>query len=310
MSSTGSNTKQYHICFAYPITQPRMHFDEFPNLHFVSVEGCDDDEAMVHLVRISLHKNNGRRGVNILNLVDDYNANIVSSKRTDERIVPVVYGGNSDAIKFFKISSPLTENPILARIDQGRRHCEPTYWKWTPAAGGGASASSTATVSMKDILASMQLPPSRVTVARAIKELTDRYAREFDGAILGKAVPVSRKQFVVAEIRRSFCEDFHYVQQPSIGHRLPVEVQSTLADLLGTSPDGSAEQLQQQLRPRRRKYVRATDAGECDPVVDFLAHHALQWNDTGFDSTDDLLVQLHAAWPGNGTTTVESAWIV
>ena len=303
--STPDTNKRHHFCFAYH-GPPRMHFDVFPTLHFSTVEGCDDDEANVRLVRVSLLKNNGRRGMNIVNIVDEYNAHVAASRKDEAAIVPVAYGEGGEIIRCFKISAPLANIAILAKIDKARIQGEASYWKWIAPTGNDPAAASS-TVPMKDILASMHLPPSRVTAARAVKELSEKYSLEYGGAVLGKAVPTARKQFVVAEIRKRFCEDFHYVQQPSIGHKLPAEVQSTLADLLGTETPPSlvaAGGGGSGLRQKRKKYVRV-DSVDCDPVVDFLAHHALLWNDTGFESAEEQLVHLHASWPGNGSAAVK-----
>ena len=107
-----------------------MHFDVFPKLHFSVAEGCDDDEANVRLVRVSLLKNNGRRGVNMMNIVDEYNAHVAASRKDEAGIVPVVYGEGDATIQCFKMNAPLANIAILARIDHARLQSEPSYWKW------------------------------------------------------------------------------------------------------------------------------------------------------------------------------------
>ena len=321
-------SKHHHLCFAHPGARMRIPF--FTSLHFVAAEGCSDD-AGIQLVRISLHKNNGRRVANMMNVVDDYNG-MIASKNMSEFLMPVSYAGNS-VITCFKLSAAVEDNAILKRIDQASRQSGSTYWKWTecasstptttttaPATSSSSSSSHTASakttvttstsstiVSMKDIITSLQLPLGRVSVSRVVKKLADGYASEFGGAILGNQIPLSRKAFVVAEIRRQFSQEFHYMQYPSIGSSLPAEVRHTMADLLGTAPEEVRNNNKRGGRSRssgvpEKKYVR-TNAKKGDPVLDFLVFHALQWNAAGFDSVDEVLAQLHASWPGNGSTT-------
>jgi hypothetical protein len=254
----------------------------------------------------------------MMNVVDDYNG-ILESENMSDFLVPVSYAGNS-MITCFKLSADVGDNAILQRIDRARCQRESTYWKWaedvstdaiattssahTTSATTATTTNNNTAISMKDIIASLRLPSSRVSVSRAVKKLSDRYASEFDGAILGNMVPLSRREFIVNEMKRQFCDDFHYVQHASIGHRLPAEVRDTLADLMGTADDGGRGTRSQRssMRVRKMTYVRTGARG--DPILDFLVHHALQWNAAGFDSVDEVLVQLHASWPANGSVTV------
>lgn len=117
-----ADRKEHHFCFAYKGT--RMRVTPFQDLHFVNVQGTSMLDGH-QLVRISLHRKNGRRASSILNVLQEYN----SLSGTDP-IVPVKMA--AQLITCFKLSCIPNDNPILLRIEADRT-ASSRYWCWDAA---------------------------------------------------------------------------------------------------------------------------------------------------------------------------------
>ena len=70
-----ADNKEHHLCFAYK--GERMREELFEDLKFANAQGTTAPDGL-QLVRISLQKQNGRRGHTIHKIIDQYNRNAAS----------------------------------------------------------------------------------------------------------------------------------------------------------------------------------------------------------------------------------------
>lgn len=117
-----ADRKEHHFCFAYKGS--RMRVTPFEAMHFVSVQGTSTLDGY-QLVRVSLHRKNGRRAGSIPNIIQEYNA----LSGTDP-IVPVQMA--AQLVTCFKTTQPPSNNPILLRIESDRVSSS-RYWCWNAA---------------------------------------------------------------------------------------------------------------------------------------------------------------------------------
>ena len=117
-----SDRKEHHFCFAYK--GDRMRITPFEALHFINVQGTSTLDGL-QLIRISLHRKNGRRSSTIPNILQEYN----SVSGTDP-VLPVKFA--AQLITCFKPTQMPEDNPVLLRIDADRISSS-RYWCWDAA---------------------------------------------------------------------------------------------------------------------------------------------------------------------------------
>ena len=117
-----SDNKQHHFCFAYHGN--RMRSAPFESLHFVRVQGTCTDEGL-QLVRVTLHRKNGRRAATIPRILDEYNR----LSETDP-IVPVHAFNLPAKVTCFKSTRSALSNPLLYRIEHDQNSSHKAYWSW------------------------------------------------------------------------------------------------------------------------------------------------------------------------------------
>ena len=325
-----------------------MHFQDFKSLNISAAEGvssCECNERVVQFVRISLDPKSGKRASSIHRVIENYN----KMENRLEKVEPITYFPNfsSSSVICFKKAAPVDLNPILSRIAQARTSMNPAYWRWTLTATGpslvtnaieagfqqdGQRPSSSSFVtkrrvvtSISDILSSMKLPESDVSVQRAYDELSEPYFREFKipmGEGTG-CIPVEHREFVVSEIQRLFEEELSYIQQPSIvkmnGGSLPAHAAS-LVDNAGWMGDillsgecmdtltGGAAILGMRVENAmaRNTYVktgkrisdRLERRGVGNTLREFFIFYALEWNVAGYGSVFQSIDTLYDGWVG------------
>ena len=118
-----SDIKERNFCFAYK--GGRLSIEILESLHAIRAEGTECEDNGYRYVRISLHRNYGRRVANIPNIIEEYNAKV--SERG--RIEPIALNPTSSKFICFKTTGLAESNPILYRINTDSQS-NPAYWKW------------------------------------------------------------------------------------------------------------------------------------------------------------------------------------
>ena len=268
----------------------------------------------------------------------------------------------AESIICFKKAAPIDRNPILLRIFQAKTAMDQRYWKWC--CGGGSSSclttnttttttttdaasrrsiiisgvlqgqqrSSTkrhAVTSVSDILISMKLPESVVSVQRAYDELSEPYFRKFNSP-LGEGtgcIPIEHREFMVSEIKRLFEVELCYIQQPStsaaaavVENCLPpnavalVDHGGWMGDVLLTGGDyimdavkgGSVicdlrvenSAMARKMYSRTGKTQQQHRSGAGYSLREFFIFYALKWNNAGNGSVFQNIDTLYAGWTG------------
>jgi hypothetical protein len=116
-----ADTKERNFCFAHKGGQ--ISTEVLETLHVIRAEGTFCGENGNWFVRVSLHRNYGRRAANIPNIIDDYNT------KADSRIEVVPVNSSSPKFICFKTVGQVDSNPILYRINTDSQS-NATYWKW------------------------------------------------------------------------------------------------------------------------------------------------------------------------------------
>jgi hypothetical protein len=322
-------TRERNFCFVY--FGNRLHAPDFHELKFNLVEGCCDidGERLIQYVKISLHANNTRREGSIPKIIEQYNR---MEGRT-EKITPVVFFPRfqASAIVCFKARTGVRDNPILNRIAQEQQREGGSFWRWVSSSKKGLQSHLPLEpevqpgrrrrfiTSVHDILRSMQLPESVVSVQRVYDELSEPYFRQFN-VPLGEGtgcVPLEHRDFIVSEIKRLFEEELSYIQQPSASGALPmharalVENAGWMGDILlsGEGMDTvaggaiisavraeNASATRRYAKTEQRTSDRLERRGVGHSLREFMVFYALQWNDAGCRSVCKSVEELHAGW--------------
>jgi hypothetical protein len=163
-----SDRKEHHFCFAYKGN--RMRVTPFEAMHFVNVQGTSTLDGY-QLVRVSLHRKNGRRAGSILNVIQEYNA----LSGTDP-IVPVQMA--TQLVSCFKVTQMPSDNPILLRIETDRI-ASSRYWCWNaatetpaskkPAKKGGSFAG------LEGLVRELNLDPAVLCMQSAYDQVAQAY---------------------------------------------------------------------------------------------------------------------------------------
>jgi len=115
-----NDNKIHHFCFAY--NGPRLDTSVLDELNIMQASGTSSMNGL-QFVRITLRKQNGKRIKAVPNVISAYN------EKTRSIITPVQMHGLSSTIVCFNLTQPISENPILWRIEMDRPSSR--YWSWT-----------------------------------------------------------------------------------------------------------------------------------------------------------------------------------
>lgn len=157
-----ADNKEHHLCFAYK--GERMREELFEDLKFANAQGTTAPDGL-QLVRISLQKQNGRRGHTIHKIIDQYNRNAASDIKP-----AIAYPQQQQAICCFKLTQPVGSNPILLRIaaDKG----SPPYWSWTCGAEKPAKKTKDLRPLIeKTLVEELRVDPSTLPIQRVCEEI-------------------------------------------------------------------------------------------------------------------------------------------
>jgi hypothetical protein len=163
-----SDRKEHHFCFAYK--GDRMRIMPFEAMHFVNVQGTSTLDGYP-LVRISLHRKNGRRASTIFNVLHEYNALSGTDPIAPVKMAPQL-------ITCFRTTQMPDDNPILLRIEADRVTSS-RYWCWdaveqdTPAKPCNKKKGSFA--GLEGLVRELNLDPSGLCMQSAYDQVAKAY---------------------------------------------------------------------------------------------------------------------------------------
>ena len=202
------DNKEHHFCFAYK--GERMRITPFESLHFQNVQGTSTIDGM-QLIRISLHKRNGRRANTIPKIIKEYN-----EKSGTDPVVPVKASGMDQEIACFKIGQT---NAILLRIEMDRSSSR--FWSWDAplhkptARSGSKRLGASIHTGLEGLVRELNLDPSTLCMQSAYDQVAKAYF-QIKGTELKNsgAFPAEDKEFILAELRRHFDRERMFIVAP------------------------------------------------------------------------------------------------
>ncbi len=167
-----ADNKEHHFCFAY--MGERMREDLFESMKFANVQGISTADG-TQLVRISLQKQNGRRGHTIHKIIEQYNKNAVTDIKPE-----ILFPMQQQALYCFKLNHPAGSNPILIRIEQNKK--TPSYWSWNTTSPQEKSAKKRKELLsiIEKTLEEMHVDPSTLPLQRICEEIQAKMEEEED----------------------------------------------------------------------------------------------------------------------------------
>jgi hypothetical protein len=222
-----TDRKEHHFCFAYKGEQLRV--TPFEKLHFSRVQGTSTIDG-AQLVRVSLHRRNGRRESTIPRLIQEYNSMSGTDPITPCRFVP----SQPTTVQCFKATQP--DNPIVLRIESDRMAGSSRYWNWEAEPEGPVAANKK---SKKGgfpgleglVRTELNLDPSALCMQSAYDQVARAYFQVYGIELKNSgAFPIEDKGFILSELRRHFDNERMYIVSPSTHSTLTPTAKAILDD--------------------------------------------------------------------------------
>ena len=257
-----TDKKEHHLCFAY--RGERMREELFEELRFANVQGTTEADGM-QLVRISLQKSNGRRAHTIHKIIEQYNKNAAADIR------PIAIA-QRPAVCCFKLSHPITLNPILVRIDAAKK--SPSYWSWScNGVDAGAAKKRVALVSLiEKTLGEMKVDSSTLPLERIYDEIQAKMDEEEEE---GNTIDITQ------ELRKYIGREQLYLVAPPVA-AAPRRNLFGMDDLVFKETDELPEDSDAPSEPIKAYFRRMIpEWGEVASVTAEQVTSALNWKSAG-----------------------------
>lgn len=213
-----SDNKEHHFCFAY--RGARMDPGSFEDLKFLNVQGTSTLDG-VQMVRITLQRRNGRRSNTIPKIIEQYTSRVPEAPP----IVPIRVGRFEQPIVCFKLAHPISQNPILTRIEMDKETSSQRYWAWTSRSVEAEPSSSkkrpkAETMDDSELASIIErmicergIDASALQIPSICAEVRRRYT-DTRGGNLGVYPSKDDKEFIQSELTRCLDREMAYMVLP------------------------------------------------------------------------------------------------